>query len=810
MSPDSPEFQNWKPDPEAEKEARITALLLGELSPEESAQLQSEIEKDPALGALHQKLSRLLPWVQEAFTSPLGSNEATDSPSPWKLSEEKRNRLLDSIQSTPPPTNPVRRAALRPRFTMTRDLLAMAALLLGIGLVSTVIFFKPQSSQQLTLVGLQLHTEQPELRGETTAEKSVGRKQKPNDFAANGIAAGVGGREQSPASAPILQTSEGLPELQSKRYLNRAENLLKPVEEPSPPPTPSNGRSKAEADQGLKETELGFGSKYQFRWSKTNRANQGNFSELNDATELDSKELRRQLSLIQDPGIGQHVLAPRGPTNPSLYWTYSTKAGLPGAQQKDVSLSIESLSADAPASALSRRDKGPEPLPERLVAEFPLSTFSLHVTDVSFQLARGSLARNEMPTPDSIRSEEFVNAFDYHDPEPAPSQPIAFHWERARAPFGNRREIVRFSLKTGALGRAKGSPLNCVVLLDNSGSMQRSDRVQIRQQALKELISQLQPQDHISLVTFARTARLWIDGIPGHQASQLLEKVASLTPDGGTNIEEALKLAYATALNHLLSPGINRVILLTDGAANLGDANPASLEVMVEQFRKQGVALDCFGVGWDGYNDTLLERLSRHGDGRYAFLQSPEEVTRSFSAQLTGALQVAASDVKVQVEWNTNRVTRYRQIGYEQHQLAAESFRDAAVDAAEIGAAEAGNALYLIEVADSTVDQSPSKAPLGKVRVRFKKPGTEDFQEYEWNLEDQVPAPAIADAAPTLRLASTAAWFAEWLGGIPGAEQISLTQLLQLLQGVPQHWPADPRPKQLEQMIQQTKSITGR
>ncbi len=152
----------------------------------------------------------------------------------------------------------------------------------------------------------------------------------------------------------------------------------------------------------------------------------------------------------------------------------------------------------------------------------------------------------------------------------------------------------------------------------------------------------------------------------------------------------------------------------------------------VEEHRSQGIALDGFGIGWEGYNDDLLEVLSRNGDGRYGFINSPEEAATEFAAKLAGALQVAASDVKVQVEFNPARVTAYRQIGYAKHQLTKEQFRDNTVDAAELGAAESGNALYVVEV------NPAGTGPLGTVRVRYKIPGTIEYREQEWPLSATV------------------------------------------------------------------------
>ena len=445
--------------------------------------------------------------------------------------------------------------------------------------------------------------------------------------------------------------------------------------------------------------------------------------------------------------------------------------------------------------ALRRAPEAPVPQPEVSTVDNAFSTFSLNVSDVSFKLAAAALEKGQMPDVATIRSEEFINAFDYRDAEPGGSAPIAFAWERARYPFAHDRDLIRLSVKTAASGRQPGRPLNLVLLIDNSGSMERADRVRIRQECLRVLAGQLQPQDRVSVVSFARTARLWVDGLPGSQAGELPQRVGGLTPEGGTNLEEAMNLAYQTALRHFLANGVNRVVLLTDGAANLGDVQPGSLKKKVEAHRRQGVALDCFGIGWDGLNDELLEALSRNGDGRYGFVNTPEAAASEFAGQLAGALKVAASDVKVQVEWNPRRVTAYRPIGYAKHQLKKEQFRDNAVDAAEIGAAEAGNALYAVQV------NPRGEGPLGTVRVRFKVPSSGDYREHEWPLDYDGSAKLLEQSSVALRLAASASAFSEWLVASPFAGEVTPDKLLGYLSGVPESWPADPRPKKLEWMI---------
>lgn len=480
----------------------------------------------------------------------------------------------------------------------------------------------------------------------------------------------------------------------------------------------------------------------------------------------------------------------------------------------NVAVSVEALEAngrvagDVVAQGVTRAGSRPsapppEPQPEVATAANPFSTFSLNVTDVSFKLAAASLEQGALPDASRIRSEEFLNAFNYRDPEPVRGAPVAFAWERARYPFAHNREAIRFSVQTAARGRSALRPLNLVLLLDSSGSMERADRVAIVREALSVLAQKLEAQDRISVVAFARTARLWVDGVSGSQAREVLDGISRLTPEGGTNLEDALNVAYETAARHFVSHGVNRVVLLTDGAANLGDVDPESLKRKVESARKTGIALDCFGIGWEGYNDDLLEVLSSHGDGRYGFVNSPEEAATGLAEQLAGALEVAAADVKVQVEFNPHRATAWRQIGYAKHQLTKEQFRDNTVDAAELGAAESGNALYILEL------NPRGQGDVGTVRVRYREAASGLYREHAWRVPYTGPAPGLEESSPAMRLAVTSAAFAEWLASSPFAGEVTPDKLLGAMSGVTDAFGPDARPRQLETMIRAAKSVSG-
>ena len=361
----------------------------------------------------------------------------------------------------------------------------------------------------------------------------------------------------------------------------------------------------------------------------------------------------------------------------------------------------------------------PVPQPEVQTSDNAFSTFSLNVSDVSFKLAAASLEKGAMPEPATVRSEEFINAFDYRDPEPPPGVPVAFAWERAQYPFAHNRDLLRFSIKTAAQGRQPGRPLNLVLLLDNSGSMERADRVRIIREALRVLAAQLQPQDKLSVVTFSRTPRLWVDGVPGNQAAEAAEEVGGLTPAGRhqpRRRDEPRLPDRAAAL-----PGQRHQ---PRRAAHRRRGQPRQRRARGAQAEGRGAtasrASRSIASASAGKATTMICWKSSPATATAATASStrPRKRRRSLPASSPGALQVAASDVKVQVEFNPRRVTAYRQIGYAKHQLTKEQFRDNTVDAAEIGAAESGNALYVVEV------NPRGEGPLATVRVRYKVPGT--------------------------------------------------------------------------------------
>lgn len=400
------------------------------------------------------------------------------------------------------------------------------------------------------------------------------------------------------------------------------------------------------------------------------------------------------------------------------------------------------------------------------------STFSLNVTDVSFQLAARQLAQGMAPDPQSIRQEEFYNAFDYRDPAPASGEPIRFEVESATLPGSHNLKVVRLAVKTAAKSRSAGRPAQITFAVDNSGSMQRSDRKSTVQAAFDNLTDGLRPQDRINVVTFATDSRVELLQSPPSNAPQI-QAALNTAPEGGTNLEEGLATAYEVAARYYHPAYENRVVLLSDGIANLGQTEADQLVGMIEKNRNQGIAFDGFGIGWENLNDPLLAELARNGDGQYAFLNSPEDAGEIFAQALSSSLQAVARDVKVQVEWNPDRVQRFRLVGYETHLLKKEDFRNDAVDAAEMAPEETGNAIYLVEL------KANGSGPLGTARVRFKMEKTSTtVEERSWIIPNPPTWPEIESASPRLQLGTAAAVLADKLQDPNRFASVNRAQLL--------------------------------
>ena len=394
-----------------------------------------------------------------------------------------------------------------------------------------------------------------------------------------------------------------------------------------------------------------------------------------------------------------------------------------------------------------------------------LSTFALDVDTASYTVARKYIQQGLLPNPDSVRAEEFVNYFKQGYNPPA-DVAFALYADGAPSPFNPQTGayIIRFGVKGYDISEAQRKPLSLTFVIDISGSMNMDNRLGLVKRSLELLVDRLNQNDTVSIVVFGTDARVALPITSGSQRDAILNTIYSLTPEGSTNAGEGLRQGYQMAMQAYRPNASNRVVLCTDGVANTGITDADQILSTVQGYVSEGITLTAMGFGMDNFNDTLLERLADKGNGNYAYVDTLEESRRLFVDQLTSTLDVIAKDAKVQVDFNPDVVTAYRQIGYEDRQLASQDFRNDSVGGGEIGPGHTVTALYEVYL------RPGSQGRLATLQMRWKDPKNEKATEINGNLNTFDLKDQFGNADPRYQLAVAAAQFAEILRSSPYAE----------------------------------------
>ncbi|MDZ4198455.1 MAG: von Willebrand factor type A domain-containing protein [Kiritimatiellia bacterium] len=444
-------------------------------------------------------------------------------------------------------------------------------------------------------------------------------------------------------------------------------------------------------------------------------------------------------------------------------------------QEMDGRVGMDSESKLKAQSDDSQPAARPAPKPVTLhpfvdTRESAFSTFAMDVDTASYALTRRALDRGARPPPSQVRIEEFLNAFEYEYSPPV-GPVFAIHADSAPGPFRPHFDLLRIGIKARRLGREQNRASVLTLVIDGSGSMNQPDRIGRLRQALLEMLEKLSPDDQVAIVRFDDRARLELAHTPVARKEDIIRALEAIAPSGPTNLEVGLRTGYELAARGFRAGASNRVLLLTDGVANVGESSAESLLRSVEDYRRQGILLSVFGLGSGSYDDDFLKTLSMKGDGVYQFLDSDEEARRHLVTDLAATLHAVALDAKIQVEFNPRRIRRWRQIGYERRALTREQFRDDKVDAGEVGSGQSVTALYEVEWIDAP------REPLGTVRIRYQDVETGRIEEHSRRITESDRQVSFDAAPPRYRLAVLAAEFAEQLRGSPYTAGVSLREV---------------------------------
>lgn len=305
--------------------------------------------------------------------------------------------------------------------------------------------------------------------------------------------------------------------------------------------------------------------------------------------------------------------------------------------------------------------------------------------------------------------------------------------ETVQSPWKPTNQIIKVAIKaTDTVSENKDlPPANLVFLVDVSGSMNDSDKLELAKSSLAMLAKQLRKQDTISLITYAGNTEVVLPATSGDQTSKILSAINKLAVEGSTNGEAAIKLAYAQARENFKKYGINRILMMTDGDFNVGVSDVDEMLDIIRRGRNGGVSLSTFGFGQGNYNDYMMEQVADNGN--YSYIDNLSEAKKVLIDEMRATFNTVAKDVKVQVGFNPNTVKEWRLIGYENRVLATEDFNNDKVDAGKLGAGKSVVALFEITPVgqkgwlDESRYQSNTKAnndnknnELGFLKIRYK------------------------------------------------------------------------------------------
>ncbi|MGW6456150.1 YfbK domain-containing protein [Streptomyces sp. NPDC055078] len=436
-----------------------------------------------------------------------------------------------------------------------------------------------------------------------------------------------------------------------------------------------------------------------------------------------------------------------------------------------------SVAPPADGTAEERRD---ESLDKSRAPDY-LSTFALDVDTASYGYARRTLKDGQLPAASNVRPEEFINSFRQDYPRPDGNgfsvtvdgaRPGAGEGEirgetGGQEAAGENWSLVRVGLSTRPADRAgERPPAALTFVIDISGSMAGTGRLDLVKESLGVLTGELRDDDSVAVVTFSDRAetRLPMTSLGGNR-ERIRKVVESLEPTDSTNVEAGVRTGYEVAVEGRRKGATNRVVLLSDALANTGETEAdAILDRIDDARREHGITLFGVGVG-SQYGDALMERLADKGDGNTTYVSTSEEARTVFRDQLPAQIELRARDAKAQVAFDPKNVKQFRLIGYENRDVADEDFRDDTVDGGEVGPGHTVTALYAVRLRDG------ASGHVATATVRWLDPKTRAPHERTGSIEtDAVDGALWGGASTRFQVTAVAAYFADSLrgGSLPG------------------------------------------
>jgi len=208
--------------------------------------------------------------------------------------------------------------------------------------------------------------------------------------------------------------------------------------------------------------------------------------------------------------------------------------------------------------------------------------------------------------------------------------------------------FLKVSLKGFSLENAnERTPANIAIVLDKSGSM-NGEKIQSAKQAARMAVDLLNDNDILSIITYDSTVNVIVPATKVSDKQSIHRAIDKMSANGNTALFAGVSKGAAEIRKFIDKDRVNRVILLSDGQANMGPSSPTELGDLGASLSKDGISVTTIGLG-TGYNEDLMANLAGYSDGNHAFVENAADLAKVFKYEFGDVLSVVAQDVEINI-----------------------------------------------------------------------------------------------------------------------------------------------------------------
>jgi Ca-activated chloride channel family protein len=239
-------------------------------------------------------------------------------------------------------------------------------------------------------------------------------------------------------------------------------------------------------------------------------------------------------------------------------------------------------------------------------------------------------------------------------PPASPNEAVQLRLELDRpvlAADSREKVVLKIALdgRRPALGRER-APVNLALVIDKSGSMGGEEKIARAREAALEAVSRLSAEDLVSLVVYDDEVRTLVPARRVGDGEALRRAIRGIAPGGSTALHGGVETGAEELRKHIEGAYTHRVLLLSDGQANVGPRTPEALGSLGARLLREGISVTTIGLGLD-FNEDLMTRLARRSDGNTYFVAESRDLPRIFAEELGDVLSIVARRVVIELEF---------------------------------------------------------------------------------------------------------------------------------------------------------------